>query len=441
MKKKSIFVLTAVMMMSIVGCKGNVVDKENNTIVESSVESTTNMEESSSEDDLTEEESSVEETTVETEEETTTVAEQETTTKEQQTEKPVETTTKKPEETTTKKPEETTTKKPVEKPTEKPADAEAPIVKKVGSVDNTQYNKAVKAFESTVKKMRQDGIVKKTDICVTMEGKDIKVDINYADKDYDLLLKYNGNSKVYELVVDYEFCWLSELAIKINGKDSAPYNRELLKALLSMVSDEVETVFDRIDMDCFSANSLDTEKWSWSGDCFIKGGQFKVDQLFSYYLTKEKVEGRDKTCTLKGKNSSGKTVECVIDYNSKEVTFETVDNGVYMEGDDENFIYAYPTIKTGSNSYIAYKNLILDSLRAKGDPNAHVEEVAYYRTNGYSYYWLEAFYETADAKGDPEILYVQIGENEYIELYGFETYLSLEEFIDGAFFIREVNIK
>lgn len=144
---------------------------------------------------------------------------------------------------------------------------------------------------------------------------------------------------------------------------------------------------------------------------------------------------------MKGKNSSGKTVECVIDYNSKEVTFEAVDNAVYMEGDDENFIYGYPTIKTGSNSYIAYKNLVLDNLRAKGDLNAHVEEVASYRVNGYTYYWLEAFYETADAKGDPEILYVQIGTNEYIELYGFETYLSLEEFIDNAFFIREVIIK
>ena len=436
MKKRLVFFLTVAMAMSVVGCKGNVEDKENDTVVESSMESTTRMDESSSEDELIEEESSEEETTLEIEE-TTTVTEEETTTKEQQTEKAVETTTKKPEETTTKKTEETTTKKPVDKPVE----TEAPIVKKVGSVDNTQYNKAVKAFETIVKKMRQDGIVKKTDVCVTMEGRDIKVDINYADKDSDLILKYNADSKVYELVMDYDFCWLSELAVKINGKDSAPYNKELLKVLLGMVSDEVETVFDRIDMDCFSAMGLGNDKWVNIGDILIKGGNYIADKSFSYLITKEDVDSRDKTFTLVGKNSAGKTVECILEYDSKIVKYEPVETGAYMEGNEENNIFGYPTVKTGCSSYEDYKKGLIEEWKAKGDANAFITEVTSHSAYGYIYHWFELFYETASAKGDPEVLYVQIGANEYLELYNFESWIRLEDFVNGALFIKEVIIK
>ena len=85
--------------------------------------------------------------------------------------------------------------------------------------------------------------------------------------------------------------------------------------------------------------------------------------------------------------------------------------------------------------------MVLDNLHAKGDMNAHIEEVASYRVNGYTYYWFELFYETADAKGDPEVLYVQIGANEYLELYNFESWISLEDFVNGALFIKEVKVK
>ena len=468
MKKYLVFVLTLIIAIGVAGCSGKEEDKGTKTTA-GSIESSSNVEESISLDDLNEEfsmvETTVKEETIESEEATTigeveektTAAEQETTTKAQQTEKPVEATTKKPAETTTKKPAETTTKKPVETTTKKPAETttkkpaetttkkpeetEAPIVTKIGSVDNTQYNKAVKAFESIVKKMRQDGIVKKTDVCVTMEGNDIKVDINYGDKDSDLILKYDAANKIYELVVDYEFCWLSELALTINGKDSASYNKELFKALLSMVTSEVDIVFNRIDLDCFSDMGIYVDRWIQVGDCSLMGGEIQLDKFFTYYLTTEDVDTRDKTFTLIGKNSAGKTVECVIEYDSNVVKFEATDNGAYMEGNSENNIFGYPTLKTGSSSYENYKKALVDSWKAKGDPNAFTTEVTSHSMNGYTYYWFELFYETADAKGDPEVLYVQIGANEYIELYDFESWIRLEDFANDALYIKDVKVK
>ena len=442
MKKNLVIILSAIMMMSVVGCGGNVDETKTTATEESVSESTTVIEDETSsmeETSTIEETTSSEETKVEEEsssvEETTT--EEETTTKEKETEKKTEKQTEKQTEKKTEKP----TQKPEETTTSKPVQEDAPIVKKIGKVDEAFYNKAVKAFEGPVKKLRKDGLVKKSDVCVTMEGKNIKIDINYADKDSDLTLLYNSNTKIYELVVDYDFCWISELAVKINGKDSAPYNKELLKALISMVSDEVEVVYNRIDLDCFSAMGLDNEKWVNVGDISIKGGNFVADKLFSYYITKEDVDSRDKTFTLVGKNSAGKTVECILEYDSKVVKYEPVETGAYMEGNEENNIFGYPTIKTGCNSYENYKKGLIESWKAKGDPKAFATEISSYSANGYTYYWFELFYETADAKGDPEVLYVQIGANEYLELYNFESWINLEDFVNGALFIKEVKVK
>ena len=461
MRKKFAFVLTTVMMMVLVGCGGNVESKDNKTTVESSMEITSNEEASLNVDD-NEEASSEEKTTVEvtkdiSSEENKTVAEQETTTKvavsentsttkktTETTKKPAETTTKKPVETT-KKPMETTTKKPIQKPTEtttkKPVETEAPIVTKIGSVDNTQYNKVVKAFESIVKKMRQDGIVKKSDVCVTMEGTTIKVDINYADNDSDLVLIYNANSKVYELVVDYGFQWADGFGTTINGKDSSPYNRELIKSVLSVITSEKDVVFERIDLDCYSSMGLYADKWTQIADCSLMSGQFKLDEYFSYFITMEDVDSRDKSFTLVGKNSAGKTIECILEYDSSVVKYEAIENGVYLEGNDTNNIYGNAAVKTGSSSYENYKKGLIDSWKAKGDSNPMIDEMTSHRVNGYTYYWFELFYETADAKGDPEVLYVQIGENEYLELYGFESWIRFEDFVNGALFIKEVKVK
>ena len=444
MRKYLLGFISVIIIGSIAGCGGNVESKD---------KATTKVEETSNETTyLMEEETSLEldgntsEATIEIVEETTTiVAEQEITTKEDQNEtqkktsKPVETTQKKTAKPAN-KPAETTTQKATEKQTSKPTVMEAPIVTKIGNVDNATYNKAVSTFEGIVKKMRKDGVVKATDICIVMEGSTIKVDINYADKDTDLILT-KGSNNIYTLTVDYEFCWLSGIATTINGKDSAPYNKELLKAVLGMVSDEVELLYNRIDMDCFSAMGLYSNKWTQIGDCSIKSGEIKVDKYFTYLITKEDVDSRDKTFTLVGKNSAGKTVECILEYDSSVVTYETTDNGAYMEGNAANNIFGYPTIRTGSSTYENYKKTLVDSWKAKGDPNAFVTEISTHSVNGYTYYWFELFYETADAKGDPEVLYVQIGANEYLELYGFELWIRLEDFANDALYIKEIKVK
>ena len=453
MRKRMIMLLASMMVVSAAGCGSS--ENEKTTTGENVIE-TTLAETESLTTEIAQEESSTDKTTTKVEEEEVssteeTTTEVETTTKVKETEKKTEKQTEKqtPKPTTTQKqttkPVETTTEKqtpkPVETTTKKPEEVEAPIVQKVGTVDEAFYNKAVKAFEGPVKKMRQDGLVKKSDVCVSMEGKNIKVDINYADKDSDLALIYNADTKIYEFVVDFDFCWLSELAVQINGKDSAPYNKELLKALISMVSDEVEVVYDRIDMDCFSAMGLGNDKWVNIGDIAIKGGNYVADTSFSYLITKEDVDSRDKTFTLVGKTSDGKTIECILEYDSSVVKYEAVDTGAYVEGNEQNNIFAYPTVKTGCSSYENYKNGLIEGWKAKGDPNAFISEMTSHSSNGYTYRWFELFYETADAKGDPEVLYVQIGANEYLELYNFESWINLEDFVNGALFIKEVKVK
>ena len=434
MRKYILGFISVIIIGSIAGCGGNVESKDKATtkVEETSNETTYLIDE---EEASLEEVESINEATTEIAEETTTsVAEQETTTKEEQTEKKTE--KQKETQKTTQK----TTQKATEKQTSKPTVTEAPIVTKVGNVDNATYNKAVSAVEGIVKKMRKDGVVKATDTCVVMEGSTIKIDINYGDKDTDLILS-KGSNNIYTLTVDYDFCWISGMATTINGKDSSSYNKELLKAVLSMVSGEVELLYNRIDMDCFSAMGLYSNKWTQIGDCSIKSGEIKVDRYFTYLITKEDVDSRDETFTLVGKNSAGKTVECILEYDSSVVTYETTDNGAYMEGNAANNIFGYPTIRTGSSTYENYKKTLVDSWKAKGDPNAFVTEISTHSVNGYTYYWFELFYETADAKGDPEVLYVQIGANEYLELYGFESWIRLEDFANDALYIKEIKVK
>ena len=455
MRKYILGFISVIIIGSIAGCGGNVEsnDKATTKVEETSNETTYLMEETSLESDGT----ASEPTTEIVEETTTIVAEQEITTKEEQTQKETDkqketqkqtskpaASTQNTTQKTTNKPAETITQKntvaTTEKQTSKPAETEAPIVTKIGNVDTATYNKAVSAFEGIVKKMRKDGVVKATDTCVVMEGSTIKIDINYADKDTDLILS-KGSNNVYTLTVDFDFCWLSELAVKINGKDSAPYNKELFKALLSMTTDEVELLFERIDLDCFSAMGLYSDKWTQIGDCSIMAGSLEFEKYFSYLITKEDVDSRDKTFTLVGKNSAGKTVECILEYDSSVVTYEAVDNGAYMEGNSDNNIFAYPAVKTGCNSYENYKKSLIDNWKAKGDPNAFTVEMTSHSVNGYTYYWFELFYETDDAKGDPEVLYVQIGANEYLELYGFESWIRLEDFANNALYIKEIKVK
>lgn len=165
-------------------------------------------------------------------------------------------------------------------------ETETPIVEKVGTVDDDTYKKAVSAFEDIVKRMRADGLVQAKDVCVTLDGSTIKVDITSDDSDVDITLSQNATTKEYILALDYNFTWLEDFGPTVNGKDPAAYNKELLIATLSMISDAPETVFNRIDLDCFSAAGLSYTEWEEVGDCFIKCDDFVLDKYFSYNIKK-----------------------------------------------------------------------------------------------------------------------------------------------------------
>ena len=88
---------------------------------------------------------------------------------------------------------------------------------------------------------------RETDVCVTMDATTIKVDITFDNSDIDLMLSLDESTNIYTLVFDYNFIWLEGFGPKVNGKDPAVYNKELLIATLGMVSDELMALFDRID--------------------------------------------------------------------------------------------------------------------------------------------------------------------------------------------------
>lgn len=165
--------------------------------------------------------------------------------------------------------------------------AETPIVQKVGEVEDALYQKVVSAFEGLVKKMRTDGLVKESDVCVTMDSTSIKADITFDNDDVDVTLVKDVATNIYTLTFDYNFTWLEGFGPTVNDKDPALYNKEILKAVLSMVSDEPQALFDRIDLDCFSAAGLSNSEWEEIGDCFIMSGPMEVDEYISYKITKE----------------------------------------------------------------------------------------------------------------------------------------------------------
>lgn len=175
--------------------------------------------------------------------------------------------------------------------------------------------------------------------------------------------------------------------------------------------------------------------------------------------TEEAKYTRDASYVLTGTTSSGAAVECVIEYDSSLVSYELIYNDnmnwtvngyelpsgmvTYMSAVDETKYgpYCYPIIKTGCTSYENYKKSWIDKYVALGDLNANICELGSYTVNGYTYYWFEGFFRTETVIGDPDIVYVQISENEYIELYNVMFEESFEDFINGSFYIKEVKIK
>lgn len=329
---------------------------------------------------------------------------------------------------------------------EETAPTEVPIVQAVGTVDDAVYQKAVSAFEPVVKKMRADGLVKNSDVCVTMDSVSINADITFDNDELDLTLVKDNSTNSYTLTFDYDFTWLEGFGPTVNGKDPAAYNKELLIAMLSMVSDEPKVVFDRIDLDCFSAAGLYVDEWTEIADCFIMNGGMEVDKYISYMLTKEDVDRRDASYVLTGTRSDGSKIECVIEYDSSVVTFETLD---VLSGDGVSYVHTLDDTKIGPHcsfavkndcaSYEEYKQDLLEQFIAKGDSDASITEYTSHRVNGYTYYWIEGFYKTETDIGDPDFVYVQIGENEYIELYNVMFEERFEDFINTSFYIREVK--
>ena len=47
-----------------------------------------------------------------------------------------------------------------------------------------------------------------------------------------------------------------------------------------------QELFNRIDLDCFSAAGLSQTEWEEVGDCFIKSGEMVVDEFISYNIKK-----------------------------------------------------------------------------------------------------------------------------------------------------------
>ncbi len=203
---------------------------------------------------------------------------------ENETQKSTEAPTQKPTEAPTQKPTEAPTQKPTAAPTQAPADA--PIVKAIGTVDANSYKKAETAFEGIVKKLRKDGLVSSQDVCVTMDNTTVKVDITFKDTDTDLTLVKDASSGVYTLTLDFQCVWVAGLTEKVNGIERAPYNKELLLALLSLVSEQPQALFETIDKCYFSSYSLSDTDWTAVGDCYMRDGDYKYDVFCQFQICK-----------------------------------------------------------------------------------------------------------------------------------------------------------
>lgn len=172
-------------------------------------------------------------------------------------------------------------------------------------------------------------------------------------------------------------------------------------------------------------------------------------------VTVKKAVTTDASYVLSGVMADGSTVSCTIAYDSSLVSYELIENNAYISGTyglyDEKVTflscvdetkwgpYCYPVVRTGASSYEVYKENLLEKYHQMGDSEAEIYEIASCEVDGYTYYFFEAFYETEDAKGDPDIVYVQIGENEYIELYNVVFEEAFEEFIRSSFHITNVE--
>lgn len=159
---------------------------------------------------------------------------------------------------------------------------------------------------------------------------------------------------------------------------------------------------------------------------------------------------------MTGTRSDGSSIEVVIEYDSSVVGYELTEgvggwivNGRELPSGPVTYMYAldeekwgpfgYPMIRTGSASCENYKKDFLEHWTDMGALNPSIYDLGEVTVNGYTYYYFEGMFMTETEIGDPDILYVQIGENEYIEFYNLMFEETLEEFVNTSFYIKEVT--
>lgn len=350
----------------------------------------------------------------------------------------------------------TPTNTPIPTPTSTPTPV--PILRVMGDVDPELVQKAEQAFTNIVNRMRADGVAGKKDIGIVLHPESVRADITFDNDTLDLLFAKNPENDIYTLRIDWNFTWVEGMSPLINGIDPAPYNKEILMAALRTFTETPEEVFFNIDMNCFSCLTLNG--WTEAGDCYIMEGDTVFEEYIEYFLVKEipQIESnRDMTYTLIGISADEMLLDCVIEYDSLLVSYTYHDNGNsswvvngyqtpegvadYMCVKDESKIgpVCYPIIATGCSSYEEYKENWTRAQISNGATSVSVYDYDSYTANGYTYYWFEGIFRSETTIGDPDIVYVQIGENEYVLLYNVLFEESFDEFIENYFYIREVR--
>lgn len=370
---------------------------------------------------------------------------------------PTATPTPEPTETPTPEPTATPMPEPTATPTPKPTatPTPVPIVKVEGKVDKAEVNKVEDAFTSLVKKMRADGLVKVTDVCVTMDANSIKADIalNTTDADVEIV---KDDSGVYTLKLDFDFIWLEGLGATINGIDPANYNKELLLAMLSVISDNPQQIFDIIDQTYFSSYVLSDKEWIEAGGCYMMAGEDAWGDYFAYKLAKEKPAkeySRDASFTLTGTKEDGSSIECVIEYDSSLVSYEPCVTDIWTEKyefpngkatlampkDEESMEgYGYSVIRTGISSFDEYQRILTERFLNQLGPGGSMTFMEYgtCEINGYTYHILEVSYVSDTNIDYYDVVYVQISDTECIEICGVQFYVTLEEFVNTVFYVK-----
>ena len=371
---------------------------------------------------------------------------------------PEPTATPTPEPTATPTPEPTATATPTPEPTNTPTPTPTivPIVKVEGKVDKAEVGKAEDAFTSIVKRMRADGLVKATDVCVTMDANSIKADITLDTPDADLELAKDNDTGIYTLKLDYDFVWLEGFCPAINGIDPANYNRELLLALLSVISDNPQEIFDIIDQTYFSSFVLGDKEWTEAGGCYMMDGETVWEDYFSYKITKEipaKEYHRDATYTISGTGADGSVIECVIEYDSSIVSYMPCEEDfwtakyefpdgkatVAMPKDEVSMErYGYSVIRTGIASFEEYQRGLTERFSSQLGRGGSMTFMEYgtCEVNGYTYHILEASYVSDTDIDYYDVVYVQISDTECIEICGVQFYCTLEEFVNTVFYVK-----